>query len=117
MTHKYLWAETLTRTLIPRFGTEVMLEVPETTIAGQDKPETYTRYQIPALLVEDLKGRGSRYTRADRSRAFLPTSTHAPPKPGDVLTFPSGKKYMIEMVSYLKPAGVNLAYEVHLSDG
>ena len=117
MTHKYQWAEDLVQDMVPEFGDSVTIEVPENTVTGQQDPAVFNKYQSPAMILEDLKGRDDRYKRTDRGELLLPTTIHRPPKPGDLITLPNGKRYIIEMVSYLKPAGVNVAYKVFLSDG
>lgn len=117
MTHKYQWAEDMVSEMIPEFGTSIIIETPQTTITGQQDPEVFQKYETSAVITENLLGRNDRYQRADRAKVLLPTTVHRRPKPGDVFTLPNGKRYTAEMVSTMKPAGVNVAYEVYLSDG
>ena len=116
MTHKYQWAEDLVKDLIPVFGDKVTIESPSETVNGQDQPLAYLRYESPAMIPEKFKSLNDRQKKGSRARVLLPVTEHRAPVPGDTFILPGGKRYIAETVSYLAPAGRNVAYEAYLSD-
>ena len=117
MTHKYLWAEQMARDMTVDFGTTVTIESPRDAVNGQETRSVYDKYQTPAMILQESKTYTDRYKRLDRITITMPVSDNRKPRPGDILTSPSGKSYTVDLVEYLNPAGIDIAYRVQASDG
>ena len=120
MTTKFPWALNAATTLIPRYGFKIRIESPEQPVSGQRVDENTTvfdSYEVDAVLTESLLGRTDGYQRADRSRVIIPATENRPPRPGDVMTTPNGRRFIVDTVLTIEPDDVPIMYDVNVSDG
>lgn len=115
---KYPWAVELAKEALPEFGRRIRVDSETEQLTGQelDHNPIYETYYTDVMITEFLLGRTEGYNRADRGRFIMP-ATDRVPRPGDVVTMPNGRRFIIDTVNATAPDGVPVYYDVSFSDG
>ena len=121
MTTKFPEALAIAQTLIPQFGVKATISSPVNVIEGQqvDGDNTVLEdYQTDVVLINDYYTRQTGYVRSDSVRFIMANTGNREPRSGDVLTLSTtGRNYIVQTVSALRPDGVALIWDVIAADG